>query len=185
MLWAAALGVLVGMLGWGPPEEEVEAVVALAEVDEVPPEDEAPTKRARRRHRGPGGEEVADERPAPTGNATTGDDLREGEMRTVDGEGSGGEAQLSGAQIDAAFDTAMPRIRRCFVLAAGNDPVTGRLTFGMRIAGSGRVAAVNLSGPAAATTGECGDCLREAARNITFPSFDGPEMVARYPITLE
>ena len=185
MLWAAALGVLVGMLGWGPPEEEVEAVVALAEVDEAPAKDEAPTKRTRRRRRGPGGEEVVEERAAPTGNATTGDDLREGEMRTVDGEGSGGEAQLSGAQIDAAFDAAMPRLRRCFVLAAGSDPVTGRLTFGMRIAGSGRVAAVNLSGPAAATTGECGDCLREAARNIAFPSFDGPEMVARYPITLE
>ena len=106
-------------------------------------------------------------------------------MRTVDGEGSGGEAQLSGAQIDAAFDAAMPRIRRCFVLAAGNDPVVGRLTFGMRIAGSGHVSAVNLSGPAAATTGECGDCLRTAARSISFPSFDGPEMVARYPITLE
>jgi len=182
LLWAAALGVLVGMLGWGPPEEEVEAVVALAEVEEAPLEDEAPTKRSRRRRRGA---EAAEERAAPTGNATTGDDLREGEMRTVDGEGSGGEAQLSGAQIDAAFDTAMPRIRRCFILAAGDDPVTGRLTFGMRIAGSGRVAAVNLSGPAAATTGDCGDCLREAARNIAFPRFDGPEMVARYPITLE
>lgn len=183
MFWAAALGVLVGMLGWGPPEEEAEAVVALAEVEEVPVEEEAPTKRTRRRRSG--ASEASGERAAPTGNATTGDDLREDEMRTVDGEGSGGEAQLSGAQIDAAFDAAMPRIRRCFVLAAGDDPVTGRLTFGMRIAGSGRVAAVNLSGPAAATTGECGDCLREAARNISFPSFDGPEMVARYPITLE
>lgn len=185
MLWAAALGVLVGVLGWGPPEEESEPLVAVAETEVAPVEDEEPTRRQRRRRRAAGGGETTEERAAPTGNATTGDDLREGEMRTIDGEGSGGEAQLSGSQIDAAFDNAMPRIRRCFVLAAGNDPVTGRLTFGMRIAGSGRVSAVNLSGPAAVTTGECGDCLREAARNISFPSFDGPEMVARYPITLE
>ncbi len=185
LLWGAALGVLVGVLGWGPPQEEPEAVVAIAETEEAPVEDEEPTRRQRRRRRAGGGTEAAEERSAPTGNATTGDDLREGEMRTIDGEGSGGEAQLSGAQIDAAFDGAMPRIRRCFVLAAGDDPVTGRLTFGMRIAGSGRVSVVNLSGPAAVTAGECGECLREAARNISFPSFDGPEMVARYPITLE
>ena len=79
----------------------------------------------------------------------------------------------------------MGRIRRCFILAAGDEPVRGTLTFGMRIAGSGSVSAVNLSGPAAVTTGESGDCLRSAARAIRFPTFDGPEMVVRYPITLE
>ena len=184
-LWLVAGAVLIVGLGWGPPApeppvEEEEVVIAVE--DPV----EAPTKR-RRRRRTSGGGAAADpgSRPAPTGTATTGDDLGEGQMRTIDGEGTGGEAQLSGGQIDAAFDTAMPRIRRCFVLAAGEDPVTGRLTFGMRIRGTGEVSAVNLTGPAAATTGECGDCLRAAARGIRFPSFDGPEMVARYPITLE
>ena len=106
-------------------------------------------------------------------------------MRTIDGEGTGGEAQLSGSQIEGAFDGAMGRIRRCFILAPGDEPVTGTLTFGLRIAGSGRVSAVNLSGPRALTAGEPGDCLRDAARGISFPSFDGPEMLVRYPITLE
>jgi len=47
------------------------------------------------------------------------------------------------------------------------------------------VARVNLQGPAAVTGGECGDCLRTAARNAQFPSFDGPDMVVHYPLTLE
>ena len=189
---ATAVWLLVGAglvlgLGWGPPEPEViedEEDVVVAETESAPTE---PTTRRRRRARRGGGESGGTESRSetPRGEATTGDDLREGEMRTIDGEGTGGEAQLTGAQIDAAFDGAMPRIRRCFVLAAGDDPVSGRLTFGLRIAGSGSVSAVNLSGPAAVTTGECGDCLRTAVRGIQFPSFDGPEMVARYPITLE
>jgi hypothetical protein len=76
-------------------------------------------------------------------------------------------------------------VRRCLVLMAGDDPVRGRVTFGLRIAPTGQVRAVQLQGPAAATTGEAGDCLRAAARALRFPSFDGPEMVARYPLHLE
>jgi hypothetical protein len=183
-LWLAAGAALVIGLGWGPPpvEEPVEEVLEVA--DGPAPEAEEPTRR-RRRPRRTGAAAGDDRGTAPTGEATTGDDLREGEMRTIDGEGTGGEAQLSSGQIESAFDGAMPRIRRCFVLAAGDEPVSGRLTFGLRIRGSGEVAAVNLSGPAAVTTGDCGDCLRTAARGIRFPSFDGPEMVARFPITLE
>lgn len=184
VLWALVGAGLVLGLGWGPPPEEPaeetdEVVVAETET----PAPEQPTRRRRRPRRD--GASASEGSEAPTGEATTGDDLREGEMRTIDGEGTGGEAQLSGGQIEAGFDGAMPRIRRCFVLAAGDEPVTGRLTFGLRIRGSGEVSAVNLSGPAAVTTGDCGDCLRTAARGIRFPSFDGPEMVARYPITLE
>jgi hypothetical protein len=106
-------------------------------------------------------------------------------MRTIDGEGTGGEQQLSGAQIEAGFDGAMGRIRRCFLLAPGELPITGRIVFGLRIAGSGQVQAVQLSGPAALTTGDTGECLRSVARAIRFPPFDGPEMVVRYPILLE
>ncbi len=185
VLWLlVGVGLVVG-LGWGPPapepvDEPDEVVVAETET----PTPEQPTRRRRRPRRdGTSAAEGSD--GVPSGEATTGDDLREGEMRTIDGEGSGGEAQLSGGQIESAFEGALPRIRRCFVLAAGDEPVTGRLTFGLRIRGSGEVSAVNLSGPAAVTTGECGDCLRTAARGIHFPSFDGPEMLARYPITLE
>lgn len=187
VLWLLVGGGLVAGLGWGPPppepmEEEEEVVVAETETE---PTEATPRRRRRARRAADQGGTESTRGETPRGEATTGDDLREGEMRTIDGEGTGGEAQLTGGQIDTAFDGAMPRIRRCFVLAAGDDPVSGRLTFGMRIAGSGEVSAVSLSGPAAVTTGECGDCLRAAARGIRFPSFDGPEMVARYPITLE
>lgn len=187
LIWLVVGAGLVFGLGWGPPVEAPppeEEEVVVAETEAAPDE---PTARRRRRPRrsGSGGSESTGSGSVPTGEATTGDDLREGEMRTIDGEGTGGEAQLTNGQIESAFDGAMPRIRRCFLLAAGDEPVHGRLTFGMRIRGSGEVSAVNLSGPAAVTTGECGDCLRTAARGIRFPSFDGPEMLARFPITLE
>lgn len=152
-------------------------------IEEAPVEEEAPTTGRRRRRRSGASEAGGDE--VPTGEATIGDDLREGEMRTIDGEGTGGEAQLSGSQIESAFDGAMGRIRRCFLLSPGDEPITGTLTFGLRIAGTGRVSAVNLSGPRALTSGEPGDCLRDAARGIAFPAFDGPEMLVRFPITLE
>jgi hypothetical protein len=184
-LWLVAGATLVVGLGWGPPPAAPTAGEEVVVTDDPPvAAEQEPARRRRRPRRGeqPSSEGGA---RAPAGEATTGDDLREGEMRTIDGEGSGGEAQLSGAQIERAFDGAMPRIRRCFLLAAGDAPVRGRLTFGLRIRGTGEVGAVNLSGPAAVTTGECGDCLRAAARAIRFPSFDGPEMVVRFPITLE
>jgi hypothetical protein len=183
LLWAGACAVLYFVVGVRAPEDET--VVATAPEPEVAPlvVEEEPSPRARRRRRAAGAA-GSGEQATPTGDATSGDDLGEGEMRTVDMEG-GGEQQLSSAQIEAAFDGGMGRIRRCLVLMAGSDDVTGRVTFGMRIASSGEVRAVNLSGPAAATTGDAGDCLRTAARSIRFPSFDGPEMIVRYPLTLE
>jgi hypothetical protein len=120
----------------------------------------------------------------PEGFASSGD-LGEDELRVIDGEGQGGERQLSPAQIEAGFDSAMGRIRRCLVLMAGGDPVRGTVTFALRVAPSGQVRAVQLHGPAAASTGEAGECLRGSARSIRFDSFDGPEMVVRYPLHLE
>ncbi len=182
VLWAGAAAYLVLGLGFGPPAPELEAPIEEAPALDAEPEPEPEPARRRRRRRARRASQ--DEERTPTGNATTGDDLREDEMRTVDMEG-GGEAQLTSAQIEAGFDSGMGRIRRCLVLMAGSDPVTGRLTFGLRVGSDGRVRAVQLSGPAAATTGEAGDCLRNAARAIHFDSFDGPEMVVRYPLTLE
>lgn len=183
VLWGAAAAYLVVVAGFGPPEEEIAAPIAeapeVAPDPEQEPEASPRRRRGRRARRGSGTEERT-----PTGVATTGDDLGEDEMRTVDMEG-GGEQQLTSAQIEAGFDSGMGRIRRCLVLMAGSDPVTGRVTFGLRVASDGSVRAVQLSGPAAATTGEAGDCLRAAARAIRFDSFDGPEMVVRYPLTLE
>lgn len=184
VLWIGGLVALHLGLGWGPPPQEEPLEVAA--IDEPAVDEPAGATRRRRRRTGsrpagstPGSSEV------PTGEGTYGDDLGEGELRMIDGEGTGGEAQLTGAQIDAGFDGAMGRIRRCFILAAGDEPVTGTLTFGLRIAATGRVSAVNLSGPRAVTGGESGECLRDAARGISFPAFDGPEMVVHYPVTLE
>lgn len=95
-----------------------------------------------------------------------------------------GEGQLAGSQIEAGFDGAMSRIRRCLVLVPSEGEVTGTLTFGMRVGGDGRVRAVSLTGPAVVTTGESGSCLRQVAQGIQFARFDGPEMLFRYPITL-
>ncbi len=181
VLWAAAAAYLYFALGFGPPADEP---VALAEapsevVEEPPPEETAPRRRRRR------GARSTRRGETPTGNATTGDDLGEDEMRTLDMGASGGEQQLRGAQIDAGFDTVMGGIRRCLVLIPGDADVRGRVTFGLRIAPDGRVTRVSLSGPRAATTGECGECLQRAARSIRFDSFDGPEMVVRYPLDLE
>ncbi len=186
VLWGGVLAVLFlfGMIaGQDEPsldDEDELAVVEDAGVDPSP-------RRRRNRRRRTGRDDVvsADDSPVPTGTATTGDDLGENDPRSIDGEGTGGEAQLSNAQIEQTFDGAFGRVRRCLVLAAGDEPVTGRLTFGLRIAGSGEVTRVNLSGPAAVTTGESGDCLRTAARSMRFPSFDGPDMFVRYPVTLD
>lgn len=195
LVWGGAIAFLHLGLGWGPPEAEEELAEDDAEIEVAAAEPAESTRgrggRRGARRGGRGGSRSgasssgADGARVPAGEATTGDDLREGEMRTIDGAGEGGEQQLTGGQIDTAFDGAMGRVRRCFMLAPGDEPVRGRLVFGLRIAGSGRATAVSLSGPAAVTTGECGECLREAARSIRFPTFDGPEMVVRYPITLE
>lgn len=121
----------------------------------------------------------------PRGEATTGDEIGEPATRSIDLQARGGEQQLSDAQVNAAFDRAFPRMRRCLALAAGEDEVRGRVAFTVRITPNGRVSAVRLSGPAAVTTGEAGDCLRGAARGIAFPSFDGPEMTVRWHLTLD
>ncbi|HKP64385.1 MAG TPA: hypothetical protein VJV78_46930 [Polyangiales bacterium] len=117
--------------------------------------------------------------------ALTGDDLGEDSTRTVDMHGAGGEEQLRGTEIEKAFDGAFAQIRRCLILAASDEPAHGKLTFGVRIAGSGKVTAVNLSGPSSVSQGECGACLRKAASAMQFRSFNGPDMVIHYPITLD
>jgi hypothetical protein len=143
----------------------------------------AKAKRPRRRRR----RRRAQRRQAavPRGMATTGDELGGDEPRELDVGQAGGEEQLSSSQIERAMDGSFGRIRKCLVLAAGDEPVTGKLTFGLRIRADGTVSRVNLRGPAAVTTGDAGECLRNAARRTTFPSFNGPDMIAHYPITLE
>jgi hypothetical protein len=115
----------------------------------------------------------------------TGDDLGENDARNVDMHSGGGEEQLRGTEIEKGFDGAFPQIRRCLVLAASDEPAHGKLTFGLRISGQGKVTAVNLSGPSSVAQGECGACLRKAAASMQFRSFNGPDMVVHYPVTLD
>jgi len=117
------------------------------------------------------------------GNSTVGDDLGWDKERNVDM--NGGEGQLSGGQIDAGFDSMMGRIRRCLILVPSDGEVTGKLVFGMRVGSDGKARAVNLSGPSIVTGGDSGSCLRSAAQGIQFASFNGPDMLFKYPITLQ
>ncbi|MEO0325385.1 MAG: hypothetical protein AAF447_20685 [Myxococcota bacterium] len=192
-------GFLVASLLWGgvlfavsrgplvlPGHGEDELVEAPPPVAEEAVEAPRPTKRRRRRRRRPPGRRTGEDHQAtPTGEATVGDDLGEDEPREIAAGEQGGEEQLPGRAIDSAFDGAMGRIRRCLVLIPGDAEVRGRVTFGLRIAGSGRVTRASLSGPAAVTQTDAGNCLRQVARGLSFPSFDGPEMLVRYPLTLE
>ncbi len=118
------------------------------------------------------------------GEVFTGDDLGEPELRTIDMDSQGGEGQLTSHEVEVGIDGAMPRIRRCLILVADEDPITGTMTFGLRISGSGRVTRINLKGPAPLVSGEAGSCLRKALGSIAYREFDGPDMLVHYPFTI-
>ncbi len=187
LLWIGVGGALYLGGVFGPARETpLEPVVAVNAAPDGGAE--VPTKGRRRgvrRATGGAAANGANGGAVPEGEATTGDSLGEGATRTLDVGASGGEAQLTEPQIERALDGAMGRIRRCLLLVPGDAPVTGRLVLGIKIAGTGRVTAVNLAGPAAVSTGDAGECLRGAVRAVAFPAFDGPEMIAHYPLTLE
>jgi hypothetical protein len=193
-LWsAAAFGLYArGMLSLDGSEEEAVADVTSAE--EPDDEGEPDKKRGKRKRAGrlervrstrseSGSGSSGEASNLPHGEATTGDDLDwDGERKLDLGAG---EEQLSGKSIEAGFDSAMSKIRRCLILVPAEGEVTGKLTFGMRVASDGTPKAVNLSGPAVVTSGESGGCLRKAAEAIRFPKFSGPDMLFKYPITLQ
>lgn len=120
-----------------------------------------------------------------SGQAKIGDDLGGPETRNLDVAQGGGEEQLLGSEIERGFDSVFPQVRRCLMLAAGDEPVSGKLVFGLRISGQSGVTRVNLQGPAAITRSEAGGCLRKAARGIRFRTFDGPDMLVHFPLSLE
>jgi hypothetical protein len=122
---------------------------------------------------------------APAGDTLVGDDLRENEARTVNVGANGGEEQLRGTEIEQGFDGVFPQVRRCLMLAAGEEPAHGKLVFGLRISSEGKVTAVNLSGPSSVAQGDAGACLRKAALGMHLRAFHGPDMVVHYPLNLE
>jgi len=165
-------------LGLDPVEDEA---IADTSTEEVAAEDQGPA----RRKRGGRGRAGARKDRRYSGEAMTGDDLGDPELRNLEAAQAGGEEQLLGSEIERGFDSVFPQVRRCLMLAAGEEPVTGKIVFGLRISGQGGVQRVNLEGPAAITRSEAGDCLRKAAREIRFRSFNGPDMLVHYPLTLQ
>jgi hypothetical protein len=162
---------------------------------EAPPADEAsvtdtqqddePDKSKRPRKKRPAATATAKRARTPSGNALVGDDLGENDTRSLNVGQNGGEEQLRNTEIERGFDGIMSQVKRCLILAAEDEPASGKLTFGLRISGSGKVTAVNLSGPSSVTRGDSGACLRKAAQSMSFRTFNGPDMVAHYPLTLE
>lgn len=160
-------------------EPEVPEEVAAVEPELDEPEQSAGTKK-RKPRRARGGK-----KPRYQGESQIGDDLGDPSIRDLNAATAGGEEQLLGSEIERGFDSAMSGIRRCLILAASDEPVTGKLIFGLRISGAGRVERVQLKGPSAITQSEAGGCLTQAARSIKFRSFDGPDMLVNYPLTLQ
>ena len=160
------------------PQDDAPEVAASEERDES-----SKTGRARRK-RTPTAKR-SNRVGSPGGESTVGDDLRENEARNLNVGTGGGEEQLRGTEIEQGFDGVFPQVRRCLILAAGDEPARGKLVFGLRITGEGKVSAVNLSGPSSVAQGEAGACLRKAASGMKFRSFNGPDMVVHYPLNLE
>lgn len=120
-----------------------------------------------------------------SGTATSGDRLGGPGVRDLNAAEGGGEEQLRGDEIEAGFDSVFPKVRRCLMLVESDAPVRGKLVFGMRIAGADGVTKVNLRGPAAVTRSEAGSCMRKAVKGIRFRTFNGPDMLVHFPLTLD
>jgi hypothetical protein len=166
------------------PEGAAEPIETAAE---TAPEDSPDPKKRKRsgRKRSAADRDNGSSDRRYSGDALSGDDLGDPQLRNLQADQAGGEEQLLGSEIERGFDGVFPQVKRCLMLAAGDEPVSGKLVFGLRITGQGSVSAVNLAGPAAITRSEAGDCLRKAARGIRFRSFNGPDMLVHYPLTLQ
>jgi hypothetical protein len=149
--------------------------------DSTETEAEAPGRKKRSGH----ARRAAPKQRRYSGESTSGDDLGGPEARNLEAAKAGGEEQLTGHEIEQGFDGVFSQVKRCLILAAGDEPVSGKIVFGLRIAGHGGVTKVNLQGPSAITQSEAGDCLRKAAMGIRFRSFNGPDMLVHFPLTLQ
>lgn len=198
MLWLVfafvATDELVAAIERAKGQEEPVALDAEPEEAEIEHEEEVEEPTTMRRRRRARNSRMRADRSASTSDSmrsydtaerTEGDDLSTG-PREVSADGVGGEEQLTASQLDNTFDRAFPAVQRCLILIPTDAPrVQGTLRVGTRIAPNGSVSGVNLQGPSYVTRSEAGTCIRRAVRGLSFPSFDGPPMVAHFPITLE
>lgn len=148
---------------------------------------ESPAKKRRRgkrkRRAEPGA--ASRQRAYDMSEGVAGDELGGPGAKEITMSGAGGEDQLSNAEIDRGIDSVFNGIQRCLLLAPPDAPTTGKVVFGMHIAPNGQVLKVNLKGPNAMIRGEVGACFRKTAKSIRYRSFDGPDMIANYPVVFE
>jgi hypothetical protein len=182
LLYAQSAGWLVL---FGPDEPDAPATPAL--VAGAPPVAEAPAKAAKkpRRSKRKQGQPGATGAAHAVGEGSSGDDLGGAAAQELALQESGGQEQLSAAEIDAGIDRVWNGIQRCLVLIPPGLPATGNVVVGMRIAPSGEVTRANLKGPGPIVQGEAGGCIRRHVQSIRYRAFDGPEMLAHYPIVFE
>jgi hypothetical protein len=182
LLYAQSAGV-IEIFGAGDsdrPAEIATAVDAGAEADSEPQKKKKKRRGKRKKSQGWTSSSGHD-----LGHGESGDELGGAGPHEISMGQAGGEQQLSPAQIDRGIDTVWNGIQRCLVLVPSDLPATGKVVLGMSIASSGVVTKVNLKGPKPIISGECGACIRRAVKRIRFPLFDGPEMVAHYPIVFD
>jgi len=120
-----------------------------------------------------------------TSAGVSGDALGKSGPKSVSMDKRGGEKQLSSSDIERGIDRVFRGIERCLILVQSNAPATGKVTIGMHIAPSGKVTKVNLKGPNVIIQGESGSCIRRMVKSITYPGFDGPDMIVQYPIEFD
>ncbi len=142
-------------------------------------------RRGRRRGRRAAGSGPLPERSYDMSDGVSGDVLDGPGGKELTMGAGGGEDQLSNKEIDQGIDRVFKGIERCLLTLPPDAPAAGKVVFGMNIANSGQVTKVSLKGPRHMITGETGACFQRTVKSIRFRSFEGPDMVAHYPVTFD
>ena len=190
LIWGGLFGAqkagYIDLLGGNAPTEAVEIATpdAPLESEAVKTPKEGKRRRGKRRNRrtsdSPGPGNHYDTEEGVFGDVLDGPGGKELSMA-----GAGGEDQLSSQEIDRGIDRVFKGIERCLLALPPDAPAAGKVVFGMNIASSGKVTKVSLKGPKHMISGETGACFQRTVKSIRFRSFDGPDMVAHYPVTFD
>ena len=185
-LWAQGTGRLELFTPAGDEVAKITLVASDHSVDKKSDDTRKTGKRrGKRKTRAGGRRDFGDRVEYDTSEGLSGDDLGGPGSRELSMGSEGGEEQLKEAEIDRGIDRVFSGIERCLVLVPAGAPASGKVVVGMKIASTGQVREVNLKGPRTIVSGEAGACIRRIVKSIRYPSFDGPDMVAHYPIVFE
>ena len=184
-LYAQSAG-YIDFFGTGEePDTDRIADVSDAGVGGEDPQDDKGKKSKRKRRRFVKKRKSLKSAAHDMGETTVGDDLGSTGNGELDMGSRGSEDQLSSARIDRGIDSVFNGIQRCLILVPSDMPASGKVVLGMHIASSGRVTKVNLKGPGPIIRGESGACIQHVVKSIDYPAFDGPDMIAHYPIVFD